>query len=229
MTYLVYLDDSYEKPYTTIAAIAVPADQWWAAFRQIQDWRRDLKQSDGILIRREFRATEFVAGRGRLGPKIVTKHRRSQIFFSACNLLTKMPVRIFTSCRSSNPNWALDRLLTRVHRTMGHWKTTCILVSDAGKDAETTRIVRRLQAYNPIYTTNGTFNNPIINVIEDPFFKDSTQSYFVQMADFVAYALLRREQPLASKNRYGLQNAFETLKPVLVHEVSPKDPFGVIR
>ena len=229
MTYLVYLDDSFEKPFTTIAAIAVPVDQWLACFKQVQQWRRDLKASDDILISREFHATEFVAGRGRLGPNIVTKHRRSQIFISAMHLLTQMPVKIFISCRSSNPKWAFDRLLTRVHKTVGLSGNKAVLIWDAGKESEITKTVRRLQVYNPIFTSYGANNNPITNIIEDPVFKDSKQSYFIQLADFVAYALLRREQPLASKNKYGLQNAFNVLKPVLVLAAAPRDPYGVIR
>src|SRR5690348_16858513 len=85
--HLVYIDDSYEKPVITYAAIAVPAAKWRETFTGIKQWRQALKQSDGILVTREFHATEFIGGRGQLGPRIVTKHRRSQIFFAALRLL----------------------------------------------------------------------------------------------------------------------------------------------
>jgi hypothetical protein len=102
--HLIYIDDSYEKPTQTYAAIAVPATEWREYFTRILHWRRALKRQDGILVYREFHATEFVVGRGRLGPNIVTKYRRSVIFRGAFQLLNGMDqLRIFTSCRKSNP------------------------------------------------------------------------------------------------------------------------------
>jgi hypothetical protein len=66
-------------------------------------------------------------------------------------------------------------------------------------------------------------------VIEDPFFKKSQQSYFIQLADFCAYALLRRERPLPSKTRYGLDQAFSLLSSILVRQASQRDSEGIIR
>jgi hypothetical protein len=94
-----------------------------------------------------------------------------------------------------------------------------------------------MRVYNPIPSAFGTWldtgqsykNIPLTRIIEDPFFKDSEQSYFIQLADFCAYALLRRERPVPSKSRYGLDKAFDLLKPILVTEATRKDPDGIIR
>jgi hypothetical protein len=103
--HLVYIDDSYERPCLTIAAIAIPAATWRYCFTRVQSWRRSLKRSDGILINREFHATEFVAGRGRLGPRIVTKHRRSQIFHSAFELMNDIQtLRVSRHVEKTIPN-----------------------------------------------------------------------------------------------------------------------------
>ncbi len=91
--------------------------------------------------------------------------------------------------------------------------------------------------YNPIpsrfgvWRDNGkaTKNLPLERIIEDPVFKKSEQSYFVQLADFCAYALLRRERPVPSKTKYGLDQAFNPLSPILVREASTRDPEGIIR
>ena len=64
-------------------------------------------------------------------------------------------------------------------------------------------------------------------VIEDPFFKDSDRSYFIQLADFCAYALLRKERPTQYTQRYGLHEAFDLLDAVLVKEASAGDPWGM--
>lgn len=91
--------------------------------------------------------------------------------------------------------------------------------------------------YNPIpsrfgvWTDTGlpTKNIPIDRIIEDPFFKKSEQSYFIQLTDFCAYALLRRERPVPSKTKYGIDQAFNLLSPILVREASTRDPEGIIR
>lgn len=187
--HLIYLDDSYEKPFFTIAALCVPAESWRQTFETVQNWRRQLKRSDGILVNREFHATEFVAGRGSLGPNIITKHRRSQIFFSAFNMIDSTPTfRLFSACRTDHIEWAYERLITRIHKTMSAWGSHAMLICDEGKEAEYTKLSRQLSVWNPIRVGGRTINVATTRFIEDPFFKKSDRSYFIQLADFCSYA-----------------------------------------
>lgn len=233
--HLVYVDDSYEKPTQTYAAIAVPIEQWQKSFTILREWRRDLKRSDGILVTKEFHATDFVAGRGRLGPKVVTKYRRSRIFQEAFWVLAALPkVKVFGVCRTTKPEWAFERLLTRIHVTMQTWDSHAVMICDEGKEAEFTRLIRKMGVYNPVpvYVAPGvlqTQNLKIDRIIEDPIFKSSERSYFVQMADFAAYGLLRREQPHPARDAYGIGSCYDALKNVAAKEASPNDPMGVIR
>lgn len=233
--HIIYVDDSAEKPYQIYSAIAVPANKWREHYERVQAWRRGLKQSDGILITKEFHATDFCAGRGRLGPQIVTKWRRSRIFREALTLLNGMEgVKVFNSCRTDHPEWALERLFTRIHKTMETWDSHATLIIDEGKEAEITRLMRKLGVFNPVqvYVAPGvteTRNLKLSRILEDPVFKPSEKSYFVQLADFVAYALLRRERHLESKNAYDYHTAFDLLGAVYALEASIHDPCGVIR
>jgi hypothetical protein len=233
--HLIYVDDSYEKPCQTYSAIAVPAARWRETFTTIVNWRRKLKLSDGIMTTKEFHATDFVAGRGRLGPRVVTKGRRCAIFREAFALMNGVEgLRIFSSCRKANRDWAFERLITRVHKTMETWDSHALLICDEGKESEFTRLMRKMGVYNPVpvYVATGILevqNLPTVRILEDPFFKPSNRSFFVQMADFVAYGLLRREQALASKNEYDLHKCFDLLKDVVAREASNTDPMGVIR
>jgi hypothetical protein len=233
--HLIYVDDSYEKPCQVYAAIAVPAAQWRATFLSVVNWRRRLKLSDGILTTKEFHATDFVAGRGRIGPSVVTKSRRCAIFREAFELMNGIEgLRVFSSCRKVNRDWAFERLITRIHKTMETWDSHAMLICDEGKESEFTRLMRKMGIYNPVpvYVAPGILqvqNLPTVRILEDPFFKPSHRSYFVQMADFVAYGLLRREQALAAKNQYGLNTCFDLLKGIVAREASLTDPMGVIR
>jgi hypothetical protein len=92
--------------------------------------------------------------------------------------------------------------------------------------------------YNPIPSKLGDWgdgqkakNIPLQRVIEDPVFKKSHQSYFIQLADAVAYALLKREvAPTPHVKRYGIDKMFEkSLSGVCYKWASPADPLGIVR
>jgi len=237
--HLIYIDESADPSLNTFSALAVPADQWRAAFQQVRDWRRGLRKSDGIFVHKEFHAWKFVSGRGDLSDKTVPKGRRCQIFKDALSLVSVLPgARLFNAVSAPNlADRAFERLVNRINRIMEAWDSRAILVCDEGKEVAYTRLVRRMGVYNPIPSQFGTWsqagtyakNIPIERIIEDPFFKRSSQSYFIQMVDFAAYALLRRERPVASKTKYGLDQAFHALAPILVLEASKHDPEGIIR
>lgn len=187
----------------------------------------------------ELHAWKFVSGRGKISDRMVPKGRRCQIFKEALQMVAALPgARLFNAVfPASQEKRAFERLLNRINRTMITWDSRAILICDTGKESEYTRLARRMHVYNPIPSKLGfwtdigtaTKNIPIERIIEDPFFKKSEQSYFIQLVDFCAYALLRRERPIPSKTKYGLDQAFQLLTPILVLEASTRDPEGIIR
>lgn len=237
--HLIYIDDSQDEKLVVFSALAIPANQWRNAFQQIQEFRRALKREDGIFIYSEFHAWKFVSGRGRISEGIVTKWRRCQIFKEALAMVSNLPgTRLFNAVFPTGDDArAFEWLLNRINRTLQAWDSRGVLICDEGKEITYTRLTRRMGVYNPIpsrfgvWTDTGlaTKNMPIERIIEDPFFKQSERSYFIQLTDFCAYALLRRERPIASKTRYGIDKAFELLAPILVREASNYDPEGIIR
>jgi len=74
--HLVYIDDSRDEELCAFSAIIVPADQWRESFEWLRSFRRSLKQSEGVFVRKELHAWKFVSGRGQISDRIVTKYRR---------------------------------------------------------------------------------------------------------------------------------------------------------
>ena len=68
-------------------------------------------------------------------------------------------------------------------------------------------------------------------IIEDPVFKPSDRSYLIQMADCVAFALLKSEvPPTPNVARYGIHEMFDkTLRGICFKPASPRDPLGIVR
>jgi hypothetical protein len=239
--HIVYVDESADQDAgaAIISALVVPAESWADSFARLRRFRRELKQSDGIYVQKELHAWKLVSGRGAIAPGIVTKHRRCEIFKEHTKLATELPgARLFSAVFPTKAvERAMERLLNRINTCVGAQESQLLVVCDEGKEEMYTRLARRMRVYNPIPSRFGawaaegssTKSIPLRRMIEDPFFKDSKQSYFIQLVDMCCYALLRREYPLPSRSRYGVDTAFDQLAPILCREASRQDAEGILR
>jgi hypothetical protein len=239
--HIVYVDESSDPiaGATTISALVLPEDGWADSFAHMKRFRRDLKQSDGVYVQKELHAWKLVSGRGDIATGIVTKSRRCEIFREHVRLAVDLPgARVFNAVfPTAEVERAIERLLNRINTCVGGRQSHFLLVCDRGKEPVYTRLARRMRVYNPIPSRFGAWDDegaltksiPLRWMIEDPFFKDSKQSYFIQLVDMCCFALLRREYPIASRSRYGVDKAFGLLGPVLCREASARDPEGILR
>lgn len=238
--HICYFDDSGDEDTRMYSALAVPIEEWKNILNLIKQFRRALKTTFGLFVTVEFHATDFVSGRGRIAERPIFKGLRCQIFketLSFINSLQAQGVRLFNASSSRiNERLVFERMVNRINRTMKAWDSRAILISDEGKDY--TSLVRRMGIYNPIQSRYGTWpdgsptkNIPLDRIIEDLIFRDSAESYFIQLADFCVYSLFRSERPIPSKNRYGLDVAFNLLSDICTPECFSTDPrkLGIIR
>jgi hypothetical protein len=130
----------------------------------------------------------------------------------------------------------LERLLNRIERTVAAWGSQAVLIFDEGEEKYNTALVRKMRVFNPIRSMYGAWpggdlykNIPLVMIVEDPVYRQSHRSYFIQLADFCAYALLQKEKPTPSRIPFGLQVSFHTLADVLVFEAHRPDKYGIIR
>jgi hypothetical protein len=118
------------------------------------------------------------------------------------------------------------------------FRSRAVIVADQGREREITQAIRKMHVHNLIPSRYGawgdgsrTANITTDRVIEDPIFKESSRSYFVQLADCVAYALLKREvAPTPRIEKYGVHKMFDqTLSNVCFLPASNRDPLGIVR
>ncbi len=213
--HLIYIDESKDEKKCVNSGLAIPADRWHSCLETIKEFRRDKKRTDGIFVHTEFHAWKFVSGRGKIADGVVTKGRRCQIFKQMLQLVTVLPgTRLFNSVFPTKAEeTAFQALLQGINSALERWNSYAVLICDRGNEAIYTRLARRMQV-----SKNGATNR----IIEDPFFKSSDQSYFIQLSDFCAYALLRQVRPIASKTKYGLDQAFNLLEPISEAIVRPE-------
>lgn len=241
--HFVYIDDSTDRPLNIFSAIAVPHKRWNEAFEYLRKWREHLRDVHSIPIACELHATDFLTGRN-TGKKFqhLSRYKRAQIFhkyLAVIEYMYKFDCRTFHVCNGSdNQFMAFERLLNRINRTMESWDSYAHLICDEGKERQYTSLVRRMRIHNPIPSSYGqwetgstTKNITIDRILEDPQFKDSAKSYFIQSADFLAYALLRSEAPNSGARKRRIHVSFDQLDKVLTPECSKHDPRkkGIIR
>ena len=241
MVYLVYIDESRDPAQSVgvFSALAIAVPKWRTAFEQVIDMRRSPNQTDGIYVGKEFHANKFVSGRGKIAPDTVTKYRRCEVFKEVLETIAHLPsAKLFNIVYYSThlEDRAFERLLNRINRAMEAWNGYAIIICDEGKEPQYTKLRRKMGRFNPIRSIYGTWedgsptkNITIDRIIEDPFFKDSRRSYFIQLVDFCAFALLRREFPIPARSRYGLDEAFNLLSGIFVRAASRYDREGIVR
>lgn len=108
--------------------------------------------------------------------------------------------------------------LARIRMRAGY--TSTLALSKDARDAPAKNTLDDIERGRP-----GT-----IDKIEDPFFKSSSASYFLQLVDFAAWSLLKREvAPSPFIARFDYQRAHRLLEPICFKKASRLDPLGIVR
>lgn len=227
-----------------LSALRLTSEQWREAFDKTKDFRRSLKGRYGLYVKKELHATDLVAGRGDYGPKPIGKFERSQIFRKVLQFVITLPEAEILNVCITVPGCPVDpylrafeRMLNRLQANLEDNGTQGLVILDEGKEEMIRRVARQMTVFNWIPSKFGGWANgkarrhiATSRVIEDPFFKSSESSHFLQFADAIAFSLLKREvlpTPLVAK--YGINQMFHILRPRLCLKVSPIDPDGVER
>lgn len=164
--------------------------------------------------------------------RLVNRAERTMLEFERIEL----PLRRGLADRATTQMGAQDG--AEIDRRLSIYRSRAIIIADEGRETEITRALRKMHVFNPIpsslggwETGNYTKNITTDRIIEDPFFKNSERSYLTQMADCVAYALLKSEVPPTPLIRkYKIDEMFEdALAGVCYKKAARSDPLGIVR
>lgn len=203
-TYLVYCDETgddgliqYSSDHFVLTSIYMPAEKWQTNFDIFRDMRRQLKADFGLHIKEEFHTRQFLTDKNpyrKYGWTFAEKReiiKRYTIAVSSLELkcinviIDKTKVKQETYPVLEN---ALTYSIQRIENDSNkQWKY--VIVSDKGRVGAMNRAARKIRSFNPIPSMFGEDyrNQPIKNMVEDILEKDSQESYFIQICDFISY------------------------------------------
>lgn len=186
----------------SLGCVLVDADLWPSAFDEFLDFRRRLKSTFGLPMRSEIKANYLLRNSGDLRALGLGPGARHMIFRSHMRMLEHLPARAFAVVVDKTPaqrtppevfDLAWEAMLQRLERTSTYEKATFALIHDEGEDDKIRRWVRRARRHLTAGSAfgGGHFTHAARLLVDDPISRKSSQSYFVQLADLVAYAAFR--------------------------------------
>lgn len=252
--YLMFIDESGDTGlvgsptrYFVLSGIVLHELRWQDNLNQIIDFRKRMLRKFGLHLREEIHAADMIHRPGSLSR--IPKNDRLTILRNFSNELATMldlnVINIVVDKTSKAGTYdvfemAWKALIQRFENTLCHNNFRGprnsddkeLLVADNTDIKKLVTLVRQMRRFNPI--PNNPTHSPgyrdlaVKNLIDDPNFRDSKDSYFIQAADTIAFLLYQRIYPCRYIKKKAAQNYFLRLDPILCKVASSKDPLGIV-
>jgi hypothetical protein len=254
--YLMYVDESGDigmqnspTHYFVLSGLVVHELQWTHCLKHLLDFRRRMLRAFGLRIREEIHASHLFHKPG-VRLRNIRRCDRLAILRHFIDEIAGLPVDVVNVVVDKTTDGkgkdygvfenAWKALIQRFENTIRHGNfrgpknphERGLLFPDDTDQRKLRLILRRMRHYNPIPPQPPHMESrdmPLEYIIEDPCFRNSQDSLFVQAADAVAYVLYQQLEPSTYAQKHRVGNYMARLGPVLCKTASPRDPFGIVR
>jgi hypothetical protein len=211
MAYLAYFDESGDSGtknsptrFFVLSCILVSEARWMEALNEFVKARRILKKKLGIPSRGELKATHLRKGTGPLSHLRWSVQRRME-FYERLFVFAQRKldfVKVFSIVINKGParlkghearETAWQFAIQRLHRFSTNENNYAIVFPDEGHGQFIRQLMRRMRRFHnvPRRWGGGTISFNTERVVEDPNDRRSHDSYFIQFADWCAFAAHR--------------------------------------
>jgi hypothetical protein len=254
--YLLYVDEAGDSGmvnsptrYFALSGLVIHELRWRTYLDDLIDFRKQMRQQYTLKLREEFHSAAMITKPGEL-VRIARHHRLAMIRHFADRMAAMADasiINVLVDKQTKRPDYdvfgmAWRALIQRFENTIRHHNfpgprntdDKGLLLCDHTEDKKLRMLLRQMRRFNPIPNQMATFGPghrdiPLSAIVEDPNFRDSEHSYFIQAVDLAAFLLYQRFTPNAYMKAHGGQNFFTRLKPILCPHASPRDPDGIVR
>lgn len=216
-TRIVYCDETGDDGKNTsssnafiLTSMSMPTESWQRNYDLIKDLRKELKLEYGFHISEEMHTKQFLTDKNPYRAHGWTKEQKIEILKKYTIEISKLDISVVnviidkTKVKNSEYSVLENALTYNIQRiendSNGDWNF--IIITDKGRISPMRKTARAIRAYNPIQSQFGGYiNKPIKYLIEDIMEKDSRESYFIQICDFISFFV-----HLYYKTRYQKEN-----------------------
>ena len=203
MSVITYFDESgddgvenYSSETFILTATYMHASNWNDNYNLLKKFRSFIKEQYKIPIKEEFHTADFFTDKNPYRKYKLTATQRKEIVILYAKVIANLKGKIINTIidkeniiKKTYPvlSNALTYTIQRIEND-SDWRY--LIISDKGRISIMKKTARSIRNYNPInsmFTDFTYINSPIKNMIEDILEKDSKESYFIQISDFVSY------------------------------------------
>lgn len=253
--YLMYVDESGDcglvnspTRYFVLSGLVLHELRWHQCLEQIQAYRQRMRGAFGLKLREEIHAAAMLNRPGKLVR--IKRNDRLTIIRAFADELAAMAdlhvINIVVDKQGKPADYdvflhAWRALVQRFANTMTHRNfpgprnadERGMVLADYTDTVKLTRLMRQMRRYNPVPNQSGHGlgyrNMQLGNIAEDPSFRNSQDSYFIQAADVLAFLLYQHIAPSAYMRKKSGHNYFLRLDPILCKVAATHDPYGIVR
>ena len=238
--YLMYVDESGDcgmvnspSRHFLLSGLIIHQSYWRCYLDRLIAFRRRMKAVYGLYMREEIHARAFIQKPG-TSLIHIPRHNRLAILRGLADEMASLEnvdlIHVVVDKMHKHATYdvftiAWTTLIQRFENTLRHNNfkgppdDAGIIFPDNTDNKKLQSLLRRLRRFNPIPNLpafgTGYRNLTLSKIVEDPNFRDSSDSYFVQCADLSAYLLYQQINPCQYFRRQGIRNYFDRLEPIL--------------
>ena len=259
--YIAYFDETgddgfpkYSSELFVLTSVYLNDSEWKDTFSIIREFRKEIKHRYGFPVKLEMHTNRFITDKNpykKFSWDIATKKKILREYFNMIAGLHIKVINVVINKKniSTQPYEVLDRAFTyniqRIENDLNKIshdaQSKFIIITDEGRVGKMRKTSRRVQIINPIPSKHydGCYRREIQRLIEDPLPKQSSESYFIQIADFVSYFVflysLKKFNNTKWANRVENKISFDEvceylglIKGVLNLDASRSNEFGIV-
>lgn len=179
-----------------LTSLSIPTELWQDNFNATKKFRKQLKEDFGFHSNVEMHTKHFLTDKNPYRSYGWTNEQKIEILKRFTLHISQMDISVINviidKTKLQNANYpilrnALTYNIQRIENDCnGVWNY--LIITDKGRLGAMGKTARAIRAYNPIQSQFGGFiNKPIKHLIEDIIEKDSKESYFIQICDFISF------------------------------------------
>ncbi len=202
--YVAYYDETGDDGNNTLSSdtflltsIYMPMNKWQSNFDILINLRKELKKTYNLHIKEEIHTKYLLCDKDPYRKYNWSKEDKQDILKRITLAICKLDISIVNVMIDKRKiiredynvlETALTYNIQRIENdSKGKWNY--IIITDKGRMSPMRATARSIRAYNPIHSkyNNNVSNKPIKYLIEDILEKDSKESHFIQVCDFISY------------------------------------------